>query len=211
MKRLVLLIALVASAGTVSAATGNIEAGASKSAICAACHGVDGNSSVSIYPKLAGQSAIYLQKQLAAFKNSQTSGRYDPTMLGMVMALSEQDMADLAAYYASQAQTLGTTPKEVVAAGEKLYLGGDLKREIAACVACHGPRGNGMTLAGFPKISGQHPDYIKKQLIAFRNFSESTEPGVFRANDPKGMMRDVAAKLTDKEIELLSQYLFGLH
>jgi len=210
MKRLFLLLALLGGVGTAVAA-GNIEAGASKSVICAACHGSDGNSQVALYPNIAGQSEAYIVSQLIAFKAGDKSGRYDPVMAGMVMSLSEQDMLDLAAFYASQKASSGTTPKSVVETAENLYRGGDLKREIAACSSCHGPRGNGMSLAGFPKISGQHPEYIKKQLLAFRNFSESTAAGEYRANDPKGMMRDVAARLTDKEIEALSQYLFGLH
>ena len=97
----------------------------------------------------------------------------------------------------------GTTPENVVAAGEALYRGGDIKRGIPACLACHGPRGVGHSLAKYPRISGQHPAYIKGQLLKFRSGE--------RNNDPNGMMRDIAAKLTDAEIELLAQYLAGLH
>ncbi len=123
-------------------------------------------------------------------------------MAGMVAALSEQDMHDLAAYYASQTMKAGSTPEDVVEAGQKLFRGGDMQRGIAACIACHGPRGVGHSLANFPKISFQHAAYIKTQLESFRNGS--------RANDMNGMMRDVAKKLTDEDIEILSKYLGGL-
>ena len=197
-----LLVALVAvlSFSSFVQAQGNIEAGKLKSAVCAACHGDDGNSPSNLYPKLAGQHAPYLEKQLQQFKNGQ---RADPIMMGMAAALSEQDMQDLAAYYASQTTTPETVSPEIAALGKKLYMGGDLDRKMAACTACHGPRGNGLELAKFPKISSQHPAYIKAQLEKFR--------GKQRANDPNGMMSDVAAKLSDADIELLSKYIAALH
>ncbi|MGB5444115.1 MAG: c-type cytochrome [Psychromonas sp.] len=197
-----LLIALVAvlSFSSQVQAQGNIEAGKAKSVTCVACHGEDGNSPSNLYPKLAGQHATYLTKQLQEFKSG---ARPDPIMMGMVATLSEQDMQDLAAYYASNAATPETVAPEIAAAGQKLYMGGDGSDKTTACSACHGPRGNGLELAKFPKISSQHPDYIKAQLINFRS--------KVRANDPSGMMTDVAAKLTDAEIELLSKYIAALH
>jgi len=197
-----LLVALVAvlSFSSFVQAQGNIEAGKSKSVACAACHGDDGNSPSNLYPKLAGQHAPYLEKQLQQFKNGE---RADPIMMGMAAALSEEDMQDLAAYYASQTTTPETVSPEIAALGKKLYMGGDLERKMAACTACHGPRGNGLELAKFPKISSQHPAYIKAQLEKFR--------GKNRANDPNGMMSDVAAKLSDADIELLSKYISALH
>ncbi|WP_406665013.1 c-type cytochrome [Gallaecimonas sp. GXIMD1310] len=207
MKRIALALMLLAGCSTLAQAAGNAEAGKAKSATCAACHGPDGNSPLAMYPKIAGQHASYLLKQLQNFKLAMQTGgkegRSNAVMGGMVMPLSEQDMEDLAAYFASQTMTPGSTPKDVVAAGQKLFMGGDMSRGISACVACHGPRGDGHSLAKYPDISGQHPDYIKAQLEAFRAGT--------RANDPNGMMRDIAAKLSDKDIDTLSKYLSGLH
>ncbi len=208
MRKLALpVMLLVGLIGQASAIEGNAEAGKAKSATCAACHGPDGNSPADMYPKIAGQHKGYIVKQLKEFKLGLTSGgkegRNNAIMAGMVATLSEQDMHDLAAYYSSQKMTPGTTPENVVEKAGHLYRGGDMNRGIAACIACHGPRGVGHSLAGFPKISYQHAAYIKAQLEAFRSGA--------RANDMNGMMRDVAKKLTDEDIEMLSQYLGGLH
>lgn len=193
------LTLLVGIVGTVNAA-GNVEAGKTKSATCMACHGADGNATITIYPKLAGQHPDYIVKQLKDFKSG---ARKDPIMAGMVAGLSPQDMEDLAAYFSSQQITDGTTPEDVVGVAKSLYQGGDMERNIAACIACHGPRGNGSGLAKFPKIASQNADYIAAQLKAFRSGK--------RANDPSGMMTDTAKKLTDAEIDALSKYLGGLH
>jgi len=197
-----LLIALVAvlSFSSLVQAQGNIEAGKAKSVTCVACHGEDGNSPSDLYPKLAGQHATYLVKQLQQFKNGE---RANAIMMGMAAALSEEDMQDLAAYYASKNTTPVTVAPELASAGQKLYMGGKGNAKMTACSACHGPRGNGLELAKFPKISSQHPAYIKAQLKNFRS--------KVRANDPNGMMSDVAAKLTDADIELLSKYIAALH
>lgn len=193
--------------GTVQAFDGDAEAGKAKSATCAACHNADGNSLVDMYPKLAGQHAPYLYKQLRDFKTGMETagkqGRNNSIMFGMVASLSDQDMKDLAAYFASQKMKSGTTPENVIAVGEKLYRGGDADRGIPACIACHGPRGNGLELGGFPKISFQNATYLKTTLEEFRNGK--------RANDLNGMMQDIARKLTDEDIAVLSQYLGGLH
>ncbi len=205
MKKLVLILSLLASCSVW--AQGSIEAGKAKSLTCAGCHGADGNSLIPINPKLAGQHAKYLEKQLQELKlGGQTGGkqgRYDPAMSAMAVSLSDEDIADLAAYYSSLPPTEGTTPEEAVDRGKVLYAAGDLQRGITACIACHGPRGNGTELSGFPKISGQHPDYIKAQLVKFRSGE--------RNNDMNAMMRDIAKKLTDEDIEILSQYMLGLH
>jgi cytochrome c553 len=201
---LTLLFGLI---GTAQAFDGDAEAGKAKSATCAACHGADGNSAVDMYPKLAGQHADYLYKQLGDYKTGMQTGgkqgRNNSIMFGMVATLSDQDMKDLAAYYASQKMKAGTTPENVISRGEQLYRGGDADRGIAACIACHGPRGNGINLSGFPKISFQHANYVKTTLQEFRAGK--------RANDLNGMMQDIAMKLSDEDIEVLSQYLGGLH
>jgi len=124
-------------------------------------------------------------------------------MNGMAAALSDQDIADLAAYFSSQDQKAGETPEDVIEAGQALYRGGDADRGITSCISCHGPTGKGMGLAGFPIISGQHAEYTSSQLKMFRDGT--------RANDMNGMMRGIAAKLTDEDIEILSKYLGGLH
>ncbi|MDE1515616.1 MULTISPECIES: c-type cytochrome [Vibrio] len=205
MNKLALIIMVFAS-GSVWAQA-DIEAGKAKSITCAACHGSDGNSQLANYPKLAGQHQKYLHKQLTDLKLGASSGgqqgRYDPVMSAMAMPLSEQDIADLAAYFSSLPISSNTTPPEVVEQGRVLYSAGDASRSLTACIACHGPRGNGSELSGFPKISGQHADYIKAQLQKFR---AST-----RSNDMNEMMRDIAHKLTDADIDTLSQYVGGLH
>lgn len=188
-------------------AQGNIAAGKSKTTTCVACHGADGNGIVGLYPNLAGQHENYLLKQLKEFKlGAQTDGekgRYDPNMVGMVMPLTEQDMADLAAYYASLPIKYTFTPVSSIDIAQSLYRYGDKERKITACIACHGPRGNGTTSSGFPNISGQQTDYAEKQLKAFRSG--------MRHNDMNGMMRSVAKNLTNEEITALAQYVGGLH
>jgi len=205
MKKILFTLLLgLGALNTASAVEGDAEAGKNKSAVCAACHGVDGNSVVAIYPKIAGQSATYLAKQLADFKLGMSSGgkegRADPIMGGMAMALSEQDMADLAAYFSSQKQSAGSdTTNET---GRKLYLGGDSSRGITACVACHGVTGKGMEQAGFPSIGEQNAAYIQSQLEKFRSGA--------RANDKASMMRNIAMKLEDADIEALTQFIASL-
>ncbi|MEM0910128.1 MAG: c-type cytochrome [Pseudomonadota bacterium] len=207
MKKISMVLGLIICSMQAIAIDGDPEAGKAKSATCAACHGPDGNSAITMNPKLAGQHAGYLYKQLTEFKLAMTTGgeegRSNGVMGGMVMPLSDQDKKDLAAYYASQDLKIGETPEDAIERGEALYRGGDESRGITACTACHGPDGNGMNLAGFPVIGGQHKDYTKIQLEAFRSGQ--------RANDLNGMMRDIASKLTDEDIEVLSSYLSGLY
>lgn len=202
MKKILLTILLgLGVLNTASAIEGNADAGKNKSAMCTACHGADGNALVPIYPKLAGQSASYLAKQLADFKLGMTSGgkegRVDPIMGGMTMALTEQDMADLGAYFSAQTPTANTGSANEM--GKNLYLGGDAARGITACIACHGAEGKGMATAGFPAIASQHIAYVKSQLEKFRSGA--------RANDKANMMRNIAIKLDDKDIEALTQYI----
>lgn len=198
---MVLLALAISTITTAHAVEGNPSAGKDKSAMCAACHSSDGNSVVSMYPKLAGQSASYIAKQLHDFKKGLTSGgsagRVDPVMGGMAMALSEQDIADISAYYAQQTITAGTGEGSEL--GKKLYFGGDSERGITACIACHGMNGKGMPSAGFPAIASQNADYLKAQLANFRAGK--------RANDMNGMMRNIAMELEDSEIAALAQYM----
>ena len=207
MKKLVLVLSVMFAALSASAhaVEGNAEAGKAKAAVCAACHGPDGNSPVNMFPKIAGQHADYLVKQLKDFKAAATSGgqkgRNEPAMFAFAMTLSEQDMADLAAYFASQKVT-HTPSTEVSALGEKLYKAGDAEKGIPACIACHGPAGKGMGLAGFPALTGQHATYIKAQLTKFSKGD--------RHNDLNGMMEGVANKMSDKDIDAITKYIASL-
>ncbi len=197
-----LLIALLVSVGItgVAHAAGDAAAGQSKTALCAGCHGMDGNSAVANFPKLAGQNERYLLKQMQEIKEG---SRQVVEMTGMLTNLSDQDMADIAAYFAAKKTQTGAAAADLVEAGEKIYRAGIMAKGVAACTACHSPTGAGNDAAGFPQIGGQHAAYTEKQLKAFR-----TEE---RSNDPSRMMRDIAAKLSDKEIQAVSSYIQGLH
>ncbi|MCH1929822.1 cytochrome c4 [Shewanella sp. A25] len=206
MKKLAFALSVVVAAiSSPVIAEGNAEAGKTKVIVCSACHGMDGNSMIDMYPKLAGQHASYLQKQLHDFRSAAQSGgkdgRMDPIMSGMAMPLSDQDILDISAYFSSQAIQAADV-KDVPDLGEKLYKGGDVARGITACLACHGPEGKGGESAGFPALAGQHANYIKIQLTKFRDAS--------RHNDLNGMMQDVAKKLSDSDIDALSKYLSSL-
>lgn len=201
MKKLLLMVSLasVAALGTAHAA-GDAAAGKTKSAACMACHGTDGNSAAPNFPKLAGQHPDYIVKQLKEFKSGD---RKDPTMNGMAAPLSDQDMEDLAAYYSTQTPTEGKAAEDKVAAGETIYRAGNSASGVSACAACHGPTGAGNPMAKFPMLNGQHADYVMKQLKDFRSGA--------RVNDAGSMMRNIASKMTDAEIEAVAQYTQGLH
>ena len=169
------------------------------SQICAACHGADGNSPLPMNPSLAGQHPEYLFKQLNEFKSG---SRNNAVMMGMVAGLSAEDMRNLAAYYSAQKPSESAAKdKDLVAQGRKLFRGGNLATGVAACAGCHSPNGAGIP-SQYPRLAGQHPEYVATQLKAFR----ASE----RANDANNMMRAVAARLTDKEIAAVAEYLSGL-
>jgi len=210
MKRLTaLLISVVAS---VAFAEGNAENGEALSAQCAACHGADGNSVVPAWPKLAGQGEKYLLKQL---RDTQSGDRVIPEMTGIVANLSDQDLQDLAAYYAAGTMQLSganADDAELLAEGEQLFRGGDAERGVAACIGCHSPTGSGNAPAGYPRLSGQHPEYIAAQLHAFRTGADDPEHADARLNDGDSrMMRDVAATLSDRQIRALANYIGGVN
>jgi len=172
--------------------------------VCAACHGPDGNSPAAANPKLAGQHADYLYKQMNNFKAAEGKQpeRTNAIMNGMIAAFDEGQMRDMAAYFAAQSQK-GETAKsrETIELGQKLYRAGDQAKGLPACAACHGPAGAGMP-AQFPRIGGQYAEYTESQLKAFRDGA--------RANDPNKMMRMVAIKMTDAEIKAVADYIAGL-
>jgi len=175
-------------------------AGKQKSQTCAACHGPDGNSSNPDWPKLAGQSSEYLVKQLSDFKSG---ARKNPQMTAMAANLSMQDMEDLAAYFSSQTTRIGTTSKDELEPGRKIYRAGNADTGVPACMACHGPDGAGNPAAAYPRLSGQHASYDVKQLKDFRSGD--------RSNDPNKIMRIVTAHMTDKEIGAVADYIQGLY
>ena len=198
-----LLVSLLLTLGVtgLAQAAGDATAGQTKAAVCGACHGPDGNSPAPTFPKLAGQGERYLLKQLKDIKGG---ARQVVPMTGLLDNLSEQDLADIAAYFSSQKGGVGQADPKLVARGEALFRGGNIAAGMPACTGCHSPNGEGNALAGFPKLGGQHAQYVTTQLTNFRE-------GV-RTNDGDSMpMRSIAAKLSNKDIEALSSYIQGLH
>lgn len=195
----VLAVFGLALAGPV-AAQGDSAAVPEKSMICAACHGFDGNSFNPEWPSHAGQHESYLIKQLQDFRAGK---RDDPLMSAQAMGLTDEEILELAAYYASlPANPMGAADPEQVKLGAAVYRGGNLASGVAACSACHGPEGNGNAPAKFPSLTGQHAAYTAKQIRAFRDGT--------RANDLNGMMGMVASRMTDAEIEAVAQFIQGL-
>lgn len=208
MKRVLLALALCAplfafaeGAASDPFVKGDAAAGATKAAVCTACHGPGGNGAINPeWPKLAGQGSAYIAAQLAAFKSH---ARNNPIMWGQAAALSDQDMADLGAYFGSQKAVPGVASKDAIPVAQKLYRAGDAVRGIPACSACHGPNGAGNPAAQFPHIGGQNSGYSATQLKNYRAGE--------RGKEGKGqMMAAVAAHLTDAEIEALASYISGL-
>lgn len=168
--------------------------------VCVGCHGADGNSPAPANPKLAAQHPDYLNKQLANFKSGE---RKNPIMAGMVAALSPEDMKNLAAYFGGQKQApAAARDKDLAAKGEKIYRGGIAAMGVPACTGCHGPTGSGIP-AQFPRLAGQHGEYIETQLKTFRSGE--------RANDPGKMMQMVAMKMSDQDVKAVAEYIAGLH
>lgn len=180
---------------------GSADAGKARALTCTACHGVEGNSANLMWPNLAGQHAPYVVAQLQAFRDGT---RQDPLMSAQAMALSDDDIANLAVYFESlpgAAQAVANPA--VVDNGEALYRGGNLDTGVAACMACHGPTGAGNPAAGYPALKGQHAAYTAKQLQAYADGARETD-GKTR------IMRDIAARLSKEEIEAISSYVQGL-
>ena len=203
MKKTVIVVLAAAFVGLIPnllLAQGDAAAGQAKSALCGSCHGADGNSPLAMNPKLAGQSARYMVKQLQDFKSGARAGAI---MASMVLSLSDHDMEDIAAWYSSQQPTIQGADPESIELAERLYRAGNSEIAVAACSACNSPTGKGNAPAGFPSLSGQHAEYTLQQLKDFRS-------GV-RQNDGGEMMRTVVERLTDKELEALASYVSGLN
>lgn len=200
--KLNLLGLLLASAATLATAEESMKADPQQAeqivnTVCAACHGADGNSMISLNPKLAAQHAPYIEKQLTEFKSGK---RQNAVMSGMAATLTTQDMKNLAAYFSSQKITLGEAKSNGAGSvGEKIYRAGIKENGTPACAACHGPTGAGLPKQ-FPRLAGQHADYTLSQLKAFRTGE--------RANGP--MMTAIATKLTDAQMAAVADYIQGL-
>lgn len=181
---------------------GDATAGQGKAAVCGACHGIDGNSSDPQYPKLAGQHESYIARQLTSFKGGK---RQNPIMIGMATPLSEQDMHDIGAYFATQTSRPGVADEALVEHGQKLYREGDLERGIPACMACHLTDGRGNPGAMYPQLAGQHAQYIEATL-------KSWHDGTVWGDDAHAqIMPAIAQKLDTKDITALASYIEGLH
>jgi cytochrome c553 len=185
--------------GGASADTGDAKAGEKKAVSCTACHGPAGNSVVPMWPKLAGQQPEYIVKQLMDFKSG---ARVNAQMSPQAAPLTKQDMLNLAAYFSSQKQSGGTADPKEVTLGSAIFRGGNAAAGVPACTGCHSPTGMGLGLAKFPRLAGQHAQYVEQTLKNFRDGQ--------RTNDPNGMMQGVAANLTDKQITAVAQYVQGL-
>jgi cytochrome c553 len=209
MKRIIilggLLLGLSQPVFAATAPEGNAEAGKAMTAVCGACHGADGNSAAPTFPKLAGQNARYLFKQMQDIRDG---ARVVPTMAGQLDGKSDQQLADIAAYFSSQPRSGSQADPDLVALGEKVYRAGVANRGVPACIACHSPNGKGNAPAGFPSLAGQHPEYIASQLKMYRTGYED-ESGRTNDGDTR-IMRTVAFGLSDKEIEAVSSYAAGL-
>lgn len=191
-------------------AEGDAGLGATKAITCTACHGPEGKALLPVYPNIGGQNYRYLLSQLRAMKaydeNPQALGSRNPgLMIGQLAAFDDQDLQDLAAHFARQSPYVGEAVKEKALLGEAIYRGGIMDKKVAACTACHSPRGSGNAPAGFPRLSGQGVDYTIQQLKSYREGLRTTD------EDYGGTMRQIAARLTDTEIERVAQYLHGVH
>jgi cytochrome c553 len=201
MNKLIVSLLLTLGISGIAHAAGDATAGQAKAAVCGACHGPDGNSMAPNFPKLAGQGERYLNKQLHDIKSGK---RTVLEMTGLLTNLSDQDLADLAAYFSSQKGSVGAADPKVVAHGEELFRGGKLDQGMPSCTGCHSPNGAGNAAAAFPHLGGQYAQYIAKQLTDFREGNRTND------GDTK-IMQSIAAKLSNKDIEAVSSYIQGLH
>jgi len=199
MKVKAILFILLSLVSSVALAVGNPQAGQQKAAPCAACHGAEGNSLIGTYPKLAGQYSEYIERALKQYRQGANGPRNNPIMAMQAQNLTDQDIEDLAAYFASQKPTYGSADPKLVELGEKIYRGGGFKTGVPACAACHGPAGQGNVLANFPKVAGQQAQYIIEQMAVFK---QKARPGE--------MMWDIAQNISDEELKAVASYINGL-
>lgn len=209
MKQLLVIFAFVALAaiGTPASAEnllgGDADAGKEKTTACVACHGTDGNSANPEWPSIAGQHAGYLYEQMKHFKQPQgDSIRYNALMYGQMQALSDDDMKNVAAWYAGQDIKPGVADPELAERGEHIYRGGIAEDNIPACIACHGPSGNGNAAAKYPKLASQHATYTVNQLKAYQSGE--------RRSDANQVMRNIAAEMKEADMRAVAEYIQGL-
>jgi cytochrome c553 len=203
-------LGLAQAAVAQDAVSGSAETGATKAGVCVACHGVNGNSTNPEWPVLAGQNAAYLREQLAMFKARK---RINEIMYPIVAQMSEQDFADVAAYFAAQTPSGLEADPSYWKAGETLYKAGDATRNIPACTACHGPSGQGNAGAGYPALRAQHSVYTVKQLqdyLTKNRYRDPTDAATVNQTRNSAMMTTIAARLTPEDIRNLASYLQGL-
>jgi cytochrome c553 len=192
------------------AVKGSVENGATKAAVCTACHGVNGNSSNPEWPVLAGQNAMYIREQLSMFKSRK---RINEIMYPIVAQMSDQDFADVAAFFAAQTPAGLEADPSYWKAGETLYRSGDVTRNIPACTACHGPSGQGNPGAGYPALRAQHSVYTVKQLqdyLTKNRYRDAKDPAIVNQTRNSVMMTTIAARLSPEDIRNLASYLQGL-
>lgn len=194
------LLVATAAAGASPLVDGDAEAGKEKAASCAACHGAQGNNSNPQWPKLAGQHSPYILQQLMHFKNGV---RQNAVMAGQAAGLSEQDMKDLAAFYSQQKMQTAAADEKLVERGSRIYRVGDADKGIPSCAGCHGPAGLGNAAAAYPRIGGQHAQYVAAQLKAYRDEERS---GYNKAT----LMTGVAKNMSDEDIKAVASYVQGL-
>ncbi len=209
MKKMTIVVALIAGLTGVAHAAGDVAAGKTKAASCIACHGADGNSLAATpnFPNLAGQGAAYLYKQMKDFKSGK---RKDPTMNAMILPLDDQAMQDVAAFFSSQKIKASDTTASVEA-GKAIYMGGIADIGAPACMGCHGPAGSGNPGAGFPQLASQKNVYVAKQLKDFRASAQNTgDTPVGRSNDGSKMMRNAVKRMSDPEIQAVADYIQSL-
>ena len=199
MKKLIVCMMIGLGWMSFAYAAGDAASGQGKVAVCSGCHGADGNSMIPSFPKLAGQGEVYLVNQL---KDIRDGARNVPQMMGILTGRTDQDLADMAAFYSTQKVTVGATNPDLLDLGRQIYRAGIAEKGVAACTACHSPTGAGNAQAGFPAVGGQHADYLISQLKAYR-----TET---RTNGQAKLMQQAAALLSDKEIEAVASYMQGL-
>lgn len=199
---LLFAVAACLLAAGANAQDGDAEAGQAKATICTACHGADGNSINPIWPSLAGQHPAYTIRQLEAYSDGERS---DAGMQTYAAMLSEQDMRDIAAFFADQTPAVRGADPDLAARGERIYKGGIEERGIAACIACHGPAGMGNQPAGYPRVSHQHAEYLSTTLRDYQSGARRSDATLNQ------MMRNVAELLLDDEIEALASYMQGLN
>lgn len=183
--------------------TGDIDAGKHAASVCTSCHGADGNSTNSAWPKIAGLDPDYALKQLYAYQQGAEGCRQNGVMEAIIKQLSDRDLLNIVAYFGSQTMSTGVAEPEPLTLGEQIYRAGIKQRQITACMACHGPRGRGLASAKIPHIAGQHADYVVAQLKAYQSQA--------RCTDANNMMRTLASRLTNEDMLAVANYIQGLY